>query len=237
MGRRDILPRPVGDSSNGIVNNVPYTYTIAAYAKSGQVGYTSAPIPAEVLLTAETTEARPRTSSSILITWNSQPNATIYIIERATSAAGPHYFINSTSGTSGIDSSGDVYGFTNGTPYYYTISATNHGSGASLPGNLAIASTVPQTDVPHQPCVKCMLASAFGPNFYEPANASTGDEQFGPVGGLNVYSPVGLPVDFSLSYSSLQAHGGQLSGPFAGLAAQLRLHYRTARRIGHLEFR
>lgn len=75
--------------------------------------------------------------SEISLTWNASANATHYTVKRSTTSGGPYTMIaNAVSGTSYVDS-----GLTNGTTYYYAVSASNDAGESS---NSSAASATPQ---------------------------------------------------------------------------------------------
>jgi uncharacterized protein (DUF1800 family) len=66
-------------------------------------------------------------SGQVVLTWTASANATGYAISRATSSAGPFTSVDETAATTFTDT-----GVTNGTAYYYVVSASNtSGSSAS----------------------------------------------------------------------------------------------------------
>ena len=73
-------------------------------------------------------------NNQVALAWSASPGATGYSIARATSSAGPYASIGESSSTSFTDTSA-----TNGTAYYYVVSASNAmGSSAN---SAAVAAT------------------------------------------------------------------------------------------------
>lgn len=74
-------------------------------------------------------------NTQVSLTWNPSSGATSYNVKRATTSGGPYAQVANTSLTNDTDS-----GLTNGTPYYYVVSAVNsHGES----GNSAEISATP----------------------------------------------------------------------------------------------
>jgi hypothetical protein len=72
-------------------------------------------------------------NTQISLTWNSSTGATSYNVKRSTTSGGPYTTIASPTNTSYTDT-----GLTNGTPYYYVVTAVNS-AGESSPSSQATA--------------------------------------------------------------------------------------------------
>ena len=80
-------------------------------------------------------------NAQVALTWNTASGATSYNVKRATVIGGPYTTVTNVTGTSFTDT-----GLTNGTTYYYVVSASNSGGES---GNSTQASATPQA--PHRP--------------------------------------------------------------------------------------
>jgi fibronectin type 3 domain-containing protein len=134
----------------GLTNGTTYYYVVAATytggpdaggasANSVQASATpQAPTPQPPLgLTATPGNAQ------VALSWSASSGATSYNVKRATVSGGPYTTVASTGATSFTDT-----GLTNGTTYYYVVSAVN-ASGES--GNSSQASATPQSVAPAPP--------------------------------------------------------------------------------------
>ena len=93
------------------------------------------PVPTGLTATAQ--------DQQIALNWTARAGATSYNVKRASSNAGPYSTISSPTGTAYTDS-----GLTNGTTYYYVVSAVN-ANGES--GNSTAASATPNAAIPAAP--------------------------------------------------------------------------------------
>ena len=110
------------------------------------------PVPAGLSATAG--------NGTVSLTWNAAAGATSYSVKRATASGGPYTTIASPTATSYGDS-----GLTNGTTYYYVVSASNS---AGTSGNSAEVSATPTA-----PPVLTFTSSATATPASVPQGAST----------------------------------------------------------------
>ncbi|OIR15064.1 xyloglucanase Xgh74A precursor [mine drainage metagenome] len=82
-------------------------------------------------------------NTQVTLSWTPSSGATSYNVQRATVSGGPYTIISSPSGANYTDG-----GLTNGTTYYYVVSAV---SSAGASGNSAEVSAAPQLTVPTAP--------------------------------------------------------------------------------------
>jgi fibronectin type 3 domain-containing protein len=134
----------------GLTNGTTYFYVVSATyaggpvagggsANSSQVGATpqgAAPQPPATL------SATPG-NTQVSLSWPASSGATSYNVKRATIPGGPYTTVGSTAGTSFTNT-----GLTNGSTYFYVVTAVN-ASGES--GNSPEASATPQGVVPAPP--------------------------------------------------------------------------------------
>ena len=137
-------------TDTGVVNGTQYAYVVTAtYVSGPNAGGASAASP-EALATPQA--ATPPTpgglraapcSGSVALSWNASAGATSYQVKRAAASGGPYGVIANPTSTSFTDSP-----VTNGTSYFYVVSAVN-GSGES--SNSAEASATPPGPIPAAP--------------------------------------------------------------------------------------
>jgi fibronectin type 3 domain-containing protein len=92
-------------------------------------------------------------NGQVALTWSASSGATSYNVKRATVSGGPYTTIASPSSTSYTNS-----GLTNGTTYYYVVSAVNS---AGESGNSSEVSATPQP--PPQPVAPTTVTASSGP--------------------------------------------------------------------------
>jgi fibronectin type 3 domain-containing protein len=109
---------------SAVTGGTKYYYVVTAVNAGGESGYSN-----EASATA--TVAAPATPTGLTATagdkqvalaWNASTGATSYNVKRSTTHGGPYTTVNSPTGTSYID-----MGLTDGTKYYYVVSAVNAG--------------------------------------------------------------------------------------------------------------
>jgi fibronectin type 3 domain-containing protein len=92
-------------------------------------------------------------NGQVALSWSASSDATSYNVKRATVSGGPYIVIASPSSTSYID-----FGLTNGTTYYYVVSAVNS---AGESANSSQVSATPQP--PASPLAPTNVMSSSGP--------------------------------------------------------------------------
>jgi hypothetical protein len=128
-------------TDTGLTNGTTYYYVVSAVNSAGQSGESNqasatpatpvAPPPAPTNLTASAGDAQ------VSLKWSASTGATSYNVQRSTTSGGPYSLVASVSGTSYTDT-----GLTNGTTYYYVVSAANS-AGQSGNSNQASATPAP----------------------------------------------------------------------------------------------
>jgi hypothetical protein len=124
------------DTDTGLTNGTTYYYVVTAVNSAGESGNSSqvsaTPAAAPGAPTGLTATAG---NQQVSLAWNASAGATSYNLKRSTTSGGPYTKVASPTGTSATDT-----GLTNGTTYYYVVTAVN-GGGES--GNSNEASATP----------------------------------------------------------------------------------------------
>ena len=139
-------PTTTSYTDTGVTNGTTYYYVVSAVntagesANSSQVSATpqppvAPPPPTNLVATAG--------NEQVGLSWSASTGATSYNVKRATTSGGPYTTIASPTTTSYTDT-----GVTNGTTYYYVVSAVNT---AGESANSSQVSATPQLLVPPPP--------------------------------------------------------------------------------------
>ena len=131
----------------GLANGTAYYYVVAAVNSAGTspnsaqaaatptAPVTIPPAPASLQATAG--------NAQVTLTWTASTSATSYNVKRSTTTDGPYTKVSSPTTTTFTDT-----GLSNGTPYFYVVTAANS-AGESNPSNQATATpTAPLTAPP-----------------------------------------------------------------------------------------
>jgi len=131
-------PTATNYTDTGLTNGTSYFYVVSAVnsagqsANSAQVSATpNAPPAAPTGLTASAGNAQ------VSLSWNASTGATSYHVKRSTTSGGPYTEIGAPTATNYTDT-----GVTNGTTYFYVVSAVNSGGESA---NSAQVSATPNT--------------------------------------------------------------------------------------------
>jgi hypothetical protein len=123
-------------TDTGLTNGTPYYYVVSAVNSAGE----SANSP-EVTATPVAPPAAPTGlnaaagNAQVVLTWNASAGATGYHVKRGTTSGGPYTQVAAPTASPYTDT-----GLTNGTPYYYVVSAINAGGESA---NSAGATAIP----------------------------------------------------------------------------------------------
>ena len=132
-------PAAANYTDTGLTNGTKYYYVISAYNSAGQSSNSS-----EVSVTPMAPAGPPAApgnlqatagNAQVMLTWSASASATSYNVKRSTTSGGPYATLSSPTVTNFTDT-----GLTNGTTYYYVVSALNS---AGESGNSAQASAAP----------------------------------------------------------------------------------------------
>ena len=193
-----------GLTLSGLSNGVVYYFAVAATNSAGTSAH-SLEINGLVGAPAAPTNltAAPG-NSQVSLQWNASFGATSYNLERSTASGGPYTVVASVPGTSYADAS-----VTNGTTYYYVVSAVDGaGASANSPQVSATPNFANGTYI-----ITCQLS---GLTLDDPNGIKTGVDQQ-PYSGTNQQWTITLAG--GANYKIATANGYALSGPTA--SAQL----------------
>jgi len=136
-------PATTSFTNTGLTNGTTYFYVVTAVNASGESGNST-----QVSATPQAPAPQPPTGLSatpgngqVSLSWTASSGATSYNVKRATTSGGPYTLVGSPTTTSFTNTA-----LTNGTTYYYVVTAVN-ASGES--GNSTQVSATPQA--PPQP--------------------------------------------------------------------------------------
>ena len=125
-GTCTIQATQAGNSTYAAATPVAQSFTVNA------APVTIPPVPTGLIATAG--DAR------VTLIWSASTGATSYNVKRAATSGGPYTTVVSPTGTSYIDT-----GLTNGTPYYYVVSAVNTAGESANSSQASATPTAPAT--------------------------------------------------------------------------------------------
>jgi fibronectin type 3 domain-containing protein len=128
----------------GLTNGATYYYVVSAVNGSGESAV-SAPVsvrPLPPVPAAPTGLSATAGDARVVLAWSASAGATAYNVKRATASGGPYVTVATVTGTGYSDT-----GVTNGTTYYYIVTASNLG-GESATGASASGSPLPPPAAP-----------------------------------------------------------------------------------------
>jgi fibronectin type 3 domain-containing protein len=133
-----VIASPATNSyvDTGLTNGTTYYYIVSAVDSAGESGNSGevscSPVAPPATPTALTATAG---NLQVSLAWNASGGATSYHVKRSTTSGSGYTQVAAPTTTSYTDT-----GLTNGTPYYYVVSAVNNGGES---GNSAQASATP----------------------------------------------------------------------------------------------
>ena len=170
-GPYTLVASPTGSSyaDTSVTNGTKYFYVVSALnsagesANSSEVNATPA-APANPPSTPTNLQATPG-NAQVSLTWSASTGATSYNVKRSTTSGGPYTQMASPTTTSFTDT-----GLTNGTTYYYVVSAVN-ATGQSANSNQVSAtpanSASPDVSITVDPTKSYAISPyIYGLNFY-----------------------------------------------------------------------
>src|SRR6266700_3497948 len=183
-------PTTTSYTDTGLTNGTTYYYVVSAVntagesANSSQVSATPQAIPV-----APTNVTATAGNAQVALSWSASSGATSYNVKRSTTSGGPYTTISSPTTTSYTDT-----GLTNGTTYYYVVSAVNTAGESS---NSTQVSATPQA-IPAAPTnvtatagnaqVALTWSASSGATSYNvKRSTTTGDTYTGLTNGTTYY--------------------------------------------------
>jgi fibronectin type 3 domain-containing protein len=135
-------------------------------------------------------------NAQVSLTWTASPNATSYNVKRATTTGGPYTTISSPTAASFIDVS-----LTNGTTYFYVVSAVNS-AGESANSSEASAKPTAQSQAPAAPTVLMATAASAQVSLSWSATATSYNVKRAPTTG-GPYTKISSPSTTSFTDTGL----------------------------------
>jgi len=180
-------------TDTGLTNGTAYYYVVSAVNSAGEspnstqanatptAPVTAPAVPANLQATAG--------NAQVSLTWSASTGATSYHVKRSTTNGGPYSQVSNPTGTSFTDT-----GLTNGTAYYYVVSALNS-AGESANSNQATATPTAPVTAPATPTN--LQASAGNAQVSLTWSASTGATSYSmrrSTTNGGPYSQIGAPT-------------------------------------------
>jgi fibronectin type 3 domain-containing protein len=117
-------PTATSFTNTGLTNGTTYYYVVTAVNSGGESGNSpqASATPQSSAPAAPTGLTATPGNAQVTLRWTASTGATSYRVKRATVSGGPYTTIASPTGTTFTNS-----GLTNGTTYYYVVTAVNTG--------------------------------------------------------------------------------------------------------------
>jgi hypothetical protein len=133
-------PTTTSDTDTGLTNGTAYFYVVSALNSAGESANSTEVSATPVLPIPATPTSLTATAGNaqVSLSWTASSGATSYNVKRATVTGGPYTTVASPTTTSDTDT-----GLTNGTTYYYVVSAVNS---AGQSANSSQASATPTSN-------------------------------------------------------------------------------------------
>jgi fibronectin type 3 domain-containing protein len=140
----------------GLTNGTKYFYVVAAYNSAGASANSAAvsATPAQPAPATPTGLAAAAGNAQITLTWNASAGATTYHVKRSTTS-GSETQISAPASNSFTDT-----GLTNGTKYFYVVSAVNAGGESANSSEVSATPTAPAAPPPTPTGLKATAGSA-----------------------------------------------------------------------------
>ena len=142
-------PTPASYTDTGLTNGTTYYYVVTAVNTAGESGNSAEanakPVAPVQVPSVPTGVAATPGNAQVGLTWTASSGATSYHVKRATVSAGPYTQVSAPSSASYTDT-----GLSNGTTYFYVITAVNS-SGESANSAEVKAKPVAPAQIPSGP--------------------------------------------------------------------------------------
>jgi fibronectin type 3 domain-containing protein len=142
-------PTAASFTDTGLTNGTTYFYVVSAVNSAGQsansLQASAKPVDSAQAPAAPTGLLATAANAQISLTWSASATASSYNVKRGTASGGPYATISSPTATNFTDT-----GLTNGTTYFYVVTAVNS-TGESTNSAQASATPVAPTQAPAAP--------------------------------------------------------------------------------------
>src|SRR5271165_556768 len=139
------VPTSPSYTDTGLTNGTKYFYVVSALNSAGESANSvevNATPTAPVTPAVPTGLAATAGNMQVMLVWNASPGATSYNVKRATMNGGPYSQLAAPTSANYTDS-----GLTNGTTYYYVVSAVNSAGESANSGQVSATPTGVAPDV------------------------------------------------------------------------------------------
>jgi fibronectin type 3 domain-containing protein len=161
-------PTTTSDSDTGLTNGTTYYYVVSALNSAGESANSSqvnaTPVAAATPPATPTGLQATPGNAEVSLTWTASTGATSYHVKRSTTSGGPYTQVAAPTTTSDSDT-----GLTNGTTYYYVVSALNaagESANSSQVSATPVAATADVTITINPSATKPISPYIYGINFY-----------------------------------------------------------------------
>jgi fibronectin type 3 domain-containing protein len=161
-------PTTTSDSDTGLTNGTTYYYAVSALNAAGESANSSqvsaTPVAPAVPPAAPTGLQATPGNAEVSLTWTASTGATSYHVKRSTTSGGPYTQVAAPTITNDADT-----GLTNGTTYYYVVSALNvagESANSSQVSATPVAATADVTITVNPSATKPISPYIYGINFY-----------------------------------------------------------------------
>ncbi|MGB7233448.1 MAG: glycoside hydrolase family 44 protein, partial [Candidatus Acidiferrum sp.] len=161
-------PTTTGYTDSSLTNGTTYYYVVSALDSAGESANSNqaSATPAAPLAPPATPTGLQATggNAEVSLTWTASPNAAGYHVKRATTTGGPYTQVAAPTTTNDTDT-----GLTNGTTYYYVVSAFNSAGESANSSQVSASPANPTADVTitvNPAVTKPISPYIYGINFY-----------------------------------------------------------------------
>jgi fibronectin type 3 domain-containing protein len=198
-------PTSTSYSDTAVTIGTPYYYVVSATNSAGESGnsvqVTATPAVTVTIPASPTGLSASAGNSQVGLSWAASSSATGYVVKRALNSGGPYTQIASPTSTLYADTA-----VTNGTAYYYVVSATNS---AGESGNSGQVTATPAVTVTIPPAPTALAATAANGQVGLSWNASTGATNYSVKRSTTNGGPyTQIATSTSTSYTDTAATNG-----------------------------